>query len=252
MKKLKIPLAIILTLGLLYVFACLPGIVSGILDLHFGKTPSYNDMLTVKLDLSQDHQEMRFPEKLLLLRDAQPVKIDPSQATMPEGDVEDIVNAFLQLCENAGIYESFKPSHMYMQAKLMYDFSDASKHLVIWTVTMINKNEPNQNVVIDVDDETGKILCIKYNIYRSYSMDDVWERNKVVMERFAKLYFDQLGMPTITDAAGSNPSFVAGYEYGEIDGGVSEAIYTLADSEIGEFAIHITVDGAGGFRITIL
>lgn len=252
MKKLKIPIAIIITLGLLYVFACLPNIVSGILDFHIGKTPSYNDILTVKLDLSQDRQEMSFPEKLLLLRDAQPVNINPSQTTMSEEEVEKAITAFMQQCERAGIYEAFVPTNLSMQPKLMYDISDPSKHIAIWTVTMINKNEPNQTLGFDVDDETGAILCMSYNIYRSYTMDDVWERNKVVMDRFAELYFDQLGMLAITDAAEANPSYDVGYEYKEVDGGVSKAIYTISNSKIERFAIYITVDGAGGFMITIL
>ena len=252
MKKLKIPVAIIITQGLLHIFACLPKIVSGILDYRSGKAPSYNNILSVKLDISQDRQELSFTDKLLLLKDAQTVNLNQSQATMTEGEVEGAITAFLQQCESAGIYEAFEPTYVSMQPKLMYDLSDSSKHLVVWTVTMMNNKEPNQTLLFDVDDETGAILCMTYNIYRSYTMDDVWERNKLVMDRFVDLYFYQLGMAEAADAAETNPSYDVGYEYKEVDGGVSEAIYTFTDATIETFAVQITVDGAGGFMIPIL
>lgn len=249
MKKLKIPALIILTLGLLYVFACLPKIVSGILDFRSGKSPSYKDILSVKLDISQEGEALSFVDKLFLLRTAQAADLDQGQASMTQAKVEGAVSAFLQQCEDAGIYEAFDPTHVSMQPKLMYDLSDSSEHIVIWTVTMTNKKEPNQTLLLDVDDETGVILCMSYNIYRSYSMDDVWVRNKVVTDRFADLYFDQLGILKEADTAEQNASFYAGYEYKEVDGGVCEAIYTFSNSRNEKFRVQFTVDGAGGIMI---
>ncbi|MBE6978488.1 MAG: hypothetical protein E7438_07675 [Ruminococcaceae bacterium] len=248
MKKRKIPTAIIITMALLYLFACLPRIVSGALDRCSGESPAYNDMLSVKLEISQDEKQMRFPDKLQLLADAQTVNLNQSQASMTEQEVEAAVAVFLQACQDAGIYEPFEPTHLYMQPKLMYVFSDSPKYLVIWTVTMINKNAPNQTVILDVDDETGAILCPSYNIYRSYTMDDVWERNKTAMDRLTELFFGQLGMQEMADAVEMNAVNGSGYEYKETDGGVSEAIYQF-DRTV---TVQFTVDGAGGFTVTLL
>lgn len=250
MKKLKIPMVILLTLGLLFVFACLPGIVSAISDFHAAKAPTYRDIHSVRLDITQEGQ-LRFLDKLLLLRDAQAVDLNQSQATMTEAEVEAAVTAFLQKCESAGIIDPFVPTHISMQPKLMYDYYNSSNHLVIWTVTVISKKEPNRTFLLDVDDETGAILCISYSISRSFTMDDVWERNKAVMDRFASLYFDQLGILD-ADAAQMPASLDIGFEYKEVDGGVSEGIYTFSDSKTETFIIQITVDGAGGITATIL
>ena len=83
-------------------------------------------------------------------------------------------------------------------------------------------------------------------------MEGVWERNKAVIDIFAELYFDQLAMSEIVASVKANPSFDLGYAYKEVDGGVSEAYYTLSNSDAEKFTIAITVDGAGGFSVTIL
>lgn len=252
MKKLKIPLAIIITLGLLCLLACLPRIVSGILDLSSGKKPSYNDISAVQLDIDRSGQERSFMDKLSILKDAQAVDLNQSQAAMPEAEVEAAVAAFLEQCESAGIYEPFEPSYVSMQPKLVYRKEDSSQYLIVWSVTMRNKKSPNQNLLLDVDDETGKILSVQYNIYRSFAMEDVWERNKTVIDRFSALYFEQLGMTQAADTAQINQSELLGYEYGEVDGGVSEAIYKFSYGDSEELTVKILADGAGGFLITIL
>lgn len=250
MKKLKIPILLLLTLGLLLLFACLPGIVSAVSDFQAGKAPTCRDIRSVRLDISQDGP-LSFPDKLLLLKDAQVVDLDQSQATMTEVEVEGAVTAFLQNCETAGVIEPFVPTHFSMQPKLVYDYYDPSSYLVVWSVTILSKKEPNRFLLLDVDDETGAILSISYNVSRSFTMDGVWERNRAVMDRFVSLYFDQLGI-LYADSAQMPASLDIGFEYREVDGGVSEASYTFTNSRNQVFTVLISVDGAGGISVAIL
>ena len=255
MKKLNISLTLAITLGLLIVCAYLPQLVSSALDTQSGKAPSYNEMHSIQLDLSSGQNILPIMGKLTLLRDAETVNLSnlsPSQTAIAEEEVYEAVDGFMQECESAGIFEWFEPSHLSMRPKLCFDSSDASNHLIYWTVTMINENEPNQTLLLDVDDETGKILCVTFRIYRSYSMDGVWERNKVVMDHFTDLYFGQLGLLEAAEAAEATASISGTYEYLEIDGGVSNAIYDFTDASYGKIRIQFDVDGAGGFMITFL
>lgn len=246
MKKLKIPMLILLTLGLLLLFACLPGIIAAVSDFQAGKRPACRDIRSVRLDISQDGP-LSFQDKLSLLKDAQVVDLDQSQATMTEAEVEEAVTVFLQNCESAGVIEPFVPTRLSMQPKLVYDYYDPSSYLVVWSVTILSKKEPNRFLLLDVDDETGVILSISYNVSRSFPMEGVWERNKAVMDRFVSLYFDQLGIPEVTAAPPDT-----GFAYKEVDGGVSEAVYTFSNSKGETFTILITVDGAGGISVAIL
>jgi len=249
MVKKNIPVILAVTLLLLLAFACLPMLVSAILDAE--KTPSYNDIRSVKLDISQEGQDLGFTDKLILLGNAQTVDIDQDQAVMTEAEVAAAVSKFLQKLENAGIYAPFSPTHTSYQPKLMYDLSDSARYTVVWTVTMTNKKAPNQSLMLDVDDQTGVILCVNYSIYRSFSMDGVWERNRNLADRFSELYFEQLGIIRESDTAETNSNYSIAFEYGDVDGGVSEAIYRLSDSGTERLTVLITVDGAGGFRISL-
>ncbi len=252
MKKLKIPLAVLITLGLLLLLACLPKIVSGILDTFFRGKPSYTHIPSVKLDIDRSGQERSFLDKLFILKDAQAVDLNQGQAAMTEAEVEAAVGAFLEQCQSAGIYEPFEPSHTSMKPKLVYRKGDSSQYLIVWSVTMYNKKSPNQNLLLDVDDETGKILSVQYSIYRSFDMEDAWEQNKTRIDRFSQLYFEQLGMMQGEEVAPIDQPELLGYEYGDVDGGVSEAIYKFSYGDSGALTVKFLADGAGGFLVTIL
>ena len=172
---------------------------------------------------------------------------------MSEDEVTDAVSAFMSQCEAAGIFQPFEPSSVSISPKLHYDLKDPSKHMFVWFVTILYKQEPNQVLRLDVDDETGQILCITYGNYQEYSMDGVWERNKTVVDVFTDIYFTQLGLlDTAEEVESTATNAESIYDYNEVDGGVTEAVYVFRNSLDDEFIIQFTVDGAGGFSNTIL
>ena len=252
MRKLKIPILIFGTLGLLILFALLPKLVFSVLDIQEQVDPSFTDMVPVQLDISTGNSSITMLDKLALLSSSKAIDITQDQMFMQEEEVYEAVQAFLTQLESAGICHGFEPSEFSMQPKLVYDLSDSSRNFTLWTISFSRHEEPSQSLMLDVDDETGKILSVRYSIYREYSMEGVWERNKAVIDIFAELYFDQLAMSEIVASVKANPSFDLGYAYNEVDGGVSEAYYTLSNSDAEKFTIAITVDGAGGFSVTIL
>ena len=253
MKKLKIPVLILLTLGLLVLFALLPRLISSALDIKLSQTPGFSDMLSIQLNTGTQQQTLSAMDKLAFLSVAEAANTTQDQMRMDEEDVNIAVYEFLHQCESAGIIQIFEPSSVSMAPKLLYDLTDPEKHIFVWTVTMIYKEEPNQVLRMDVDDETGKILCITYDNYQEYSMDGVWERNKTVVDAFSDIYFSQLGLSDIwqnnVDLASDA---LIDYNYNEVDGGVTEAVYVFHNTLYGEFIIQFTVDGAGGFSNSFL
>ena len=253
MKKLKIPVLVLLTIGILVVFALLPRLISSALDIKLRQTPSFSDMLSIQLYAGSQAQSFSSMDKLAFLSVAEATNTTQDQMRMDEEDVNIAVYEFLHQCESAGIIQIFEPSSVSMAPKLLYDLTDPEKHIFVWTVTMIYKEEPNQVLRLDVDDETGQILCITYGNYQEYSMDGVWERNKTIVDAFTDIYFTQLGLlDTAEEVVNSATDAESIYDYNEVDGGVSEAVYVFRNTLYGEFIIQFTVDGAGGFSNSIL
>ena len=224
MKKILV----FLTGLLLLLGAILPRIVAAVQDDAILSRGGYSEITTIRLDFL----ERTMMDKLSILSHAQPVDITRTQATMTQEAVFAAVEREMAMYEDAGIFQWFEITRLTAQPKLGIDVNDVNHYLVYWTVTYINKKDPNRSLVVDLDDESGKILSIRYEVYDTYSMDGVWERNRATMDAFTEIYFSQLDL-TPRD-----------YEYFERDGGVSSALYHFE-----EFAIEFFAEGAGGFYL---
>ena len=219
---------IFLTILLLLLGGGMPWIVSAVQDNALLHHSGYRDIDAIQLDFS----ERSMADKLSLLSRSQPVDITHTQATMIQEEVFAAVEREMVRYEDAGIFRWFETTRQIATPKLGIDVNDVNHFLVYWTVTYINKKDPSRSLVVDLDDETGKILSIRYDVYGTYSMDGVWERNRATMDAFTEIYFSQLDV-TPPD-----------YEYFERDGGVSSALY-----HFDEFEIEFFAEGAGGFYL---
>ena len=224
MKKALIFLTILLVL----LGGGMPWIVSAVQDNALLHHSGYCDIDAIQLDFS----ERSMADKLSLLSRSQPVDITHTQATMIQEEVFAAVEREMAQYEDAGIFQWFEITRRTAQPKLGIDVNDVNHYLVYWTVTYINKTDPSRSLMVDLDDESGKILSIRYEVYDTYSMDGVWDRNRATMDAFTEIYFSQLDV-TPPD-----------YEYFERDGGVSSALYRFE-----EFAIEFFTEGAGGFYL---
>lgn len=246
MGKAKISILIVVTVALLIVGASLPDLTAAIQDStdinHFG----YSDMQSVKLDISKEKETIPMMGKLALVSNMGTIDIDTSQASMTEDEVFAAAETLMAQYVDAGIFQWFDVGLRSAVPKLGIDPNDANNFLVYWTVSYSSWDGQSQSLLLDIDDETGKILCIRYGVYESYTMDGVWERNKAIMDAFTDIYFSQLGL---TEAAEYAESIEAGYEYFERDGGVSNALYSFGDATYGEINIDFYVEGAGGFYL---
>lgn len=240
MRKTGILFAVAVTLAVLVAFAALPKLISSHMD-HSANMPSYHTMSPLRLNRDSNRRTLTTLEKLAFLSYAQALDITPDQATMTEDALLESVYKHMSDYEAAGIFAWFEAVQMSIQPKLLYDPADSARNTVIWTVTLIGeKGESQQTLLLDVDDETGNILCIAYHVYGSFSMEGIWEKNKAVMECFTDLYFSQLGLQ-----ADINVSRTVA-EYQEWDGGGTDVTYTFEDDTYGTVFIQFTVDGAGG------
>lgn len=246
MKKWKIPLLILMTLALLAVFAALPVIAASVQDSATVNSSGFRQMQSLKLDFSQKKETLPMLAKLAMLGNMETIDIDPSQASMTEEEVFQAVESQLKDYEDAGIFQWFDVSVRGALPRLGIDLNNTNNFLVYWTVSYSSKDGDTRSLVVDIDDETGKILHISYYVYEPYSMDGVWERNQVVLDAFTDIYFSQIGL---TDEAEYAESITSGFTYYERDGGVSCAVCYLADAVYGKVGLEFFAEGAGGFYL---
>lgn len=243
MRKLKAPLLILLTILLLIAGANLPKAAAVVQD-STANTVGYSDMQSVSLDLSGNRGSLSVEEKLLLLRDNNILSITEDEASMTLEEVQAAVDAAMRPYEDAGIFQWFKASSANYVPVLCLDPEDPERYNIFWSVSFVNKNEPYQILMLDIDDETGIPFSIRYEIYGSYDLKNVLERNYTVMRAFTDIYFRQLGWTEVADYAESTGT---GYEYGVLDGEVSLSRYSFGDARYGEINIEFYVTGTGSF-----
>lgn len=244
MRKLKIPLLILLTIVLLIAGASLPTIVAAVQDRVTVDHSGFGDMPSIELTLSRDKDSMDAAEKLLLLAADNRIYISEAEANMTADDALTALCAEMDRYIDAGIFEWFDASSISCEPFICIDTNDTQRYNIFWTITMINKNEPYQVLMADMDDETGVIYSLRYEAYQEYALNGVWERNETVMDAFTDLYFQALGW---TEAAEYARSTGIGYEYLELDGEVSCARYSFGDTQYGEINMEFYVYGSGGF-----
>lgn len=239
MKKMKTPLILLFAFCLIAAGASLPGIVSAVQD-SAAASVSYDSMQPVTLDLSGERQSLSTIGKQVLLSKANPIPVTEDETGMTEADAYAAVQAHMDRFAAAGIFEWFDITLQHAQPNLCIDPDQTENYVIFWTVTFINKNEPYHTLTVDIDDETGQVLALNYDIYGSYEIDGVWERSYTTLNTFAEVYLGQLELPQ--SIYENNTA-----EYLELDGEVLCGRYTFADAEYGQHTIELYVTGSGSF-----
>ena len=258
MRKWKIGIAVILSLSLILAGAFLPEFFSSVTDKTLSKTPSYTDMPSIQLNISKA-QQFAVLDKLALLGTVETANAVPAQMTMSEAQAVDAANAFMRQYENAGLLQPAVSPTVSATPKLLYDLTDPSNYLFVWTVSIICEAEScHQYFLCDVDDQTGQILCLSYDIYKQpYEPEGVRERNRAAADTFTSIYFEQLGLTGIADAikltsAGEDGSGSGAlYVYTDMNDGITEVTYTFESPTFGSFHIQFHVDGSGSCMLSI-
>lgn len=246
MRNFKTSLLIVLTVLALAACAALPAIAAAVQDSATVNHWGHSGMKSMELDLNQQRGTIPMMGKLALLGNMETINIDPSQASMTQEEVFAAAREQMKPYEEAGIFRWFDVTLCSAEPRLGIDLKDANNFIVYWTVSFVNEDGPGQWLNLDIDDETGRILCIYYGVYGSYSMDGVWQRNKVIMQAFTDIYFSQLELTGAKEFALSTQS---GYSYHERDGGVSSALYSFWDADYGQIQLEFYVEGPGGFYL---
>lgn len=241
MRRLKNAMVFLVTLGLLAVGAGLPRLVAVATDRNHLDQPGTREMQSIDLDLSGERRELSVGGKIDLLRHCQIIDITEKEATMTVAEVNAAAEAAMAEYVDAGIFQWFDITSWTSQPKLCIDPDAPDNYGIFWMVTVINELKPYQSLGIDIDDETGTVYSIRYDLYGEYSLDGVWERNYSTMDAVSHVYLNQLGL--------LEQNMEPNIEYGELDGEVLCGRFFFKDDDFGKIGIEFYVTGTGSFWV---
>ena len=246
MRKLKTLLILMLT-GLLFAFfAVLPRLTGAFYDDRLqgqsGSAPIQSVELVLN-DMDSDAPGYML-RKLALERSMTDVPITSQQASMTEEEVIAAAQAGMEIYVDAGIFEWFDCTYQGADPYFGLEPSDKSRHMIFWSVVFTNENSPYQSLLLHIDDETGKIIYIKYESgEQDRELANPEDRRKL-MDGFIQSFLLPLSLM---------PSQV--WEYENLEGTVSQSTveypelsmvaYTYKDWQYGFITVEFNIIPVG-------
>lgn len=240
MKDRKTGAIALLTLLLLLLVACLPGIVGGCMDLVTLEKADTAPIGHIELQLGtrEEIDPGRMFQKLALERNMQMIPVTDREAAMTKDQV------FSAVEEQMGEFEFFQwfdYTQRTAEPHLAMDPEDSDNYAILWVVDYASK-EPYHNLFLHVDDASGAILKIDY-----YTHEELYpaQEQRDIFEGWTTTYFEQLGLGMTSDYVQSLE--VRTEERNEKD---SMAVhYHLQEIQYGLVTVSFTVK-PGGFYIS--
>ena len=237
-----------LVLAMLLIGCCgiLPRLAGEITDRLNRNQSGTAPIQSVELTLSGSEQEQPgyMLRKLALERDMTTLPIAAEQASMTEEEVIAAAVAGMDIYIDAGIFDWFDYTYQGVEAYLGIQPSDKHNHAIFWSVTFINESEPYNCLFLHIDDETGKIIYIKYEDGGPARLFTDKEAAKRVMDRFIQAFLSPLSLM---------PEQV--WEYENLEGTVSQsmlhdselsmAAYSCRDLEYGRITVEFNIIPCG-------
>lgn len=253
MRKGVVFTIILLTVLALIAGAFLPAIAAWVLDTGGAKV-STAPMQSMELEVSEDEpqssNEVREPAdltaKLMLAGRMYTVPITEDAAVMTRQEVLEAAEQAMAEYIDAGVFEWFNVTDTNAEPVLGLDAENPEEYMTFWSLYYANEEAPYQVLRLYIDDETGRVLYIKYEKYGSFSMDGIWERNRAVLDTVTTVFFRQAGLSEVKEYA---DSMGVGVEVMETDGGVTCMRYSMGDVTYGELTIEFYATGTGAFEV---
>lgn len=242
---------VVLTAVLIVAGAFLPEIAAAVMDASIHDKTGTAPMQPLELEVREDaptNEEREYADltaKLILASRMYTIPIRDNGTSMSEGDVFAAAEKAMTDYIDAGIFEWFDVTYSSADPMLGLDAENPENYMTFWTVYFANESDPYQTLLLHIDDETGRVLYIKYEKYGSFSMEGVWERNRKLLESVTSVFFRQAGLSEAKDYADSTG---IGLEILEHDGGVTCMRYSFGDVLYGELNIEFYATGTGEFE----
>ena len=180
---------LVVTLTVLILVACLPGLVGICMDVLILKKPETAPITPIELNLGTEDaiDPGRMFQKLALERNMQLIPVTQREATKTSEEIYEAVEEQMELLT---FFQWFDYTKRTAEPHLALDPEDSDNYAIIWVVDYASK-EPYHNLFFHVDDTTGAILKIDY--YTHETLYPVPEQRHI-FEEWTSTYFERLGL----------------------------------------------------------
>ena len=180
---------LVVTLTVLILVACLPGLVGICMDVLILKKPETAPITPIELNLGTEDtiDPGRMFQKLALERNMQLIPVTQREATKTPEEIYEAVEEQMKLLT---FFQWFDYTKRTAEPHLALDPEDSDNYAIIWVVDYASK-EPYHNLFLHVDDATGAILKIDY-----YTHENLYPQKEqhYLFEEWCSVYFDWLGL----------------------------------------------------------
>lgn len=189
MNRKKSGQILVVTLTVLILIACLPGLVGTCMDVLILKKPETAPITPIELNLGAAEviDPGRMFQKLALERNMQLIPVTQREATKTSEEIYEAVEEQMELLT---FFQWFDYTKRTAEPHLAMDPEDSDNYAIIWVVDYASK-EPYHNLFFHVDDATGAILKIDYYTHESLYPP---KEQRYLFEEWCSVYFDRLGL----------------------------------------------------------
>lgn len=197
MNRIKTVFAAALALVIVAAMAFLPRWMAGMSDALSNEKPGSASIQSVELALHSDQTEEPgyMLRKLALEQRMKTIPIQPEQANLSKIEAITAALKAMEAYEKAGVFEWFEYTFSDAEPYLGVDPENKNNNSVFWGVTFSREEKPYHNLLLHVDDETGKILYLSYETYGTDAHKYYEPENqRLMMEDFVDAFFTPLDL----------------------------------------------------------
>lgn len=247
MHRLHAVFSILISLALLAGLALLPNVIAGISDFLSNGKPGTAAIEPVELTVYSNRTDEPgyMMRKLALYQTMTTIPISPDQAKMSEEEVLTAAIDGMTLYMEANMFEWFEYHYSSAEPYIGIDPGDKSKNMIFWAVTFAVKKDPYHNLFLHIDDETGKILYMKYETDGPDRFNYYYPDNqRLMMEGFVDSFFRPLNL--VSHQLSEYKNLVSqNVAERKLTDDVTCVRYTFEDSEYGIIIVEFTISPKG-------
>ena len=254
MTKVKKTAVVLLAILLIAGFALLPQAVSALSDRKenrkAGTAPVQSVDLIIDAIPNSEANAVATPgymlRKLAMEQNMTSVPILPDAAVMTQAEALAAAREAMDIYVENSVFEWFEPTYSMAEPYLGIDPDNMSNSAIFWAVNFTrDSKEGYHSLFIHIDDQTGKILYIKYETFGKNDYPFYYPENqRSTMAGFVNAFLYPLGLEGVDTRE---------YE-GLVDIGISEenlsdgylcTQYTFVDAQYGKICLefHVTPSG---------
>lgn len=254
MTRLKTGAELLLCAMLIVALALLPQAVSTVTDRMEMEKPITAPVQTIELTVDTaprgESNESFAPgymlRRLALEQNMTTIPILPESASMTQEEALNAAQTAMEIYVGNRVFEWFSPTYSQAQPYLGVDPENMNNSAVFWGVTFsYEKKDDYHSLFLHIDDETGKPIYIKYEIYGKNGYPFYYpDKQHLAMEGLISAFLAPLGLEGLGPGEYENLLDI-GVTAEQLSDGYTCTQYTFVDAQYGKILVEFHINPSG-------